>query len=243
MSDLLIQEPPLQVLPSLAVAIGLNDALLLQQLHYWLLKSTHQHDGCKWVYNTIEQWREQFPFWSADTIARALKRLETRGLIRSAHLAKHKWDRTTYFTIEYKAVRSMSASGADPCPQVADMDISSERTSSIRQETTTEMTTESGRKRPARAEFDPDFPINLIVKYAALMGGEQAVRDAVHDAMAHKASDRWKDKQRYVENWLKRDIKQLQQEGEKRGRSGTNPRRAQGNHSEPDLSAFDAFGT
>jgi hypothetical protein len=32
--SLLIEEPPMQVLPSLAAAIGLEEALFLQQLHY-----------------------------------------------------------------------------------------------------------------------------------------------------------------------------------------------------------------
>ena len=36
MSKLLINEQPLQVLPSLAEAIGLNQAIALQQVHYWL---------------------------------------------------------------------------------------------------------------------------------------------------------------------------------------------------------------
>ena len=36
MSNLLIEEPPLQVLPSLALAVGLNEAIILQQMHYWL---------------------------------------------------------------------------------------------------------------------------------------------------------------------------------------------------------------
>lgn len=35
--SLLIEEPPLQILPSLAAAIGLNEAIVLQQL-YWLLQ-------------------------------------------------------------------------------------------------------------------------------------------------------------------------------------------------------------
>ena len=36
MSRLLINENPLQVLPTLAVKIGLNEAMILQQMHYWL---------------------------------------------------------------------------------------------------------------------------------------------------------------------------------------------------------------
>ena len=36
MSNLLINESPLQVLPTLATYIGLNEAIFLQQVHYWL---------------------------------------------------------------------------------------------------------------------------------------------------------------------------------------------------------------
>jgi len=36
MSKLLIDEYPLQVLPSLAVIYGLNEAIILQQVHYWI---------------------------------------------------------------------------------------------------------------------------------------------------------------------------------------------------------------
>ena len=35
-SPLLINEHPLMVLPSLATAVGLNQAIVLQQVHYWL---------------------------------------------------------------------------------------------------------------------------------------------------------------------------------------------------------------
>ena len=47
MSNLLTQEPPLQVLPSLAVAIGLNEAIVLQQVHYLLNYATTTKDDKK----------------------------------------------------------------------------------------------------------------------------------------------------------------------------------------------------
>lgn len=36
MSKLLINEPPLQVLPSFAQNIGLHEVIILQQVHYWV---------------------------------------------------------------------------------------------------------------------------------------------------------------------------------------------------------------
>ena len=45
MGNLLINEPPLQVLPSLAAKIGLDNAIFIQQLHYWLLIIKHLTNG------------------------------------------------------------------------------------------------------------------------------------------------------------------------------------------------------
>ncbi|WP_186671148.1 hypothetical protein [Sporosarcina sp. BP05] len=51
------------MLPSLAMAVGLNAAILLQQLYFKALISTNVRDGHKWVYKTYEEWKnEEFPF-------------------------------------------------------------------------------------------------------------------------------------------------------------------------------------
>ncbi|HDE3362621.1 TPA: DnaD domain protein, partial [Staphylococcus aureus] len=41
MNKLLIDDYPIQVLPKLAELIGLNEAIVLQQIHYWLNNSKH----------------------------------------------------------------------------------------------------------------------------------------------------------------------------------------------------------
>ncbi len=105
--SLLYSENPLVVNPELAEKIGLNEAIVLQQLHYWSQKSTIEHDGYVWVYNTIEQWREQFRFFSADTIKRTLKKLKEAGLVRVERLSKDKRDRTNYYAIDYKKLESL----------------------------------------------------------------------------------------------------------------------------------------
>ena len=37
MNSYLINEYPLQVLPSLCKKVGINEAIFIQELHYWLL--------------------------------------------------------------------------------------------------------------------------------------------------------------------------------------------------------------
>ena len=109
MSKLLINEPPLQVLPSLAVLIGLNEAIALQQLHYWLSPDRKPKviDGMPWVYNSASSWHKQFPFWSMPTIWRIFDNLEENGLIKSGNFNRSRFDRTKWYTINYSALEDL----------------------------------------------------------------------------------------------------------------------------------------
>jgi len=103
MSKLLIDDNPLQVLPKLAEAIGLNEAIVVQQLHYWLNKSTNEYDGKKWVYNTYAEWKEtNFPFWSVQLIGNIFRSLEEIGLVISKQINKKEWNRRKWYTLNYK---------------------------------------------------------------------------------------------------------------------------------------------
>lgn len=106
--ELLIQEPPLQVLPSLAKAIGLNEAIVLQQIHYWLQKSSKVRDGDKWIYNTMESWQKQFPFWSIATVKRVFRSLEKSGLLIVANYNRASFDRTKWYRIDYQKLERVS---------------------------------------------------------------------------------------------------------------------------------------
>lgn len=125
MSRLLIDELPLQVLPSLAREIGLNEAIMLQQMHYWLIKSSHEFEGVKWFYKTLEDWQTEFPFWSAMTIRRTLTNLEKQKVIRIGNFNKKKFDKTKWYTIEYQCVnrrcvqyeQTMCSNRTDGCVQ------------------------------------------------------------------------------------------------------------------------------
>ncbi|CAM3286666.1 conserved phage C-terminal domain-containing protein [Filibacter tadaridae] len=101
--NLLIEESPLQVLPSLVMEVGLNEAIVLQQLYFLSLISTEVRDGHKWVYKTVDEWKnEEFQFWSVDTIKRAIRRLEDSGyIISTASLNRTKMDKTKCYRINY----------------------------------------------------------------------------------------------------------------------------------------------
>lgn len=109
--NLLINEYPLLVLPNLAREIGLNEAIFIQQLHYWLNgKSAKVKDGKKWVYNTYEDWQEQFPFWSVPTIKRIVSKLREKKLIATNNYNKFKYDKTLWYSINYDELNKIEQS-------------------------------------------------------------------------------------------------------------------------------------
>ena len=111
-TQLLINEPPLQVLPTLAKLIGLNEAIFLQQLHYWLRTSKHDHEGRSWVYNTYDEWHAQLSFYSLRTIKTIIANLQRKKLIIVKKLSSKALDRTNYFTIDYDQLAQVYADWA-----------------------------------------------------------------------------------------------------------------------------------
>lgn len=106
----LIPDYPLIVLPKLAVAIGLNEAIALQQAHYLLGKLQGKTiDGIHWIKMTDQDWGEQFPFWSRSTIRNVIGHLVTdyRVLQTSDHLSDDPMDHSTWYTIEYAALNKL----------------------------------------------------------------------------------------------------------------------------------------
>ena len=111
MSKLLINEFPLQVLPTLAIRIGLNEAIFLQQLHYFLSLSKHEKDGRRWIYNSSADWQAIFPFWSAPTIRRVIASLEEQKLIiTTTKYNKSGFDKRRWFAIDYSALETAEQS-------------------------------------------------------------------------------------------------------------------------------------
>lgn len=124
-STLLLDSRPLVIIPELAVAIGLNEAIFLQQLHYWLKRGDSRgdigvvYDGRRWIYNTILDWHKQFPFLSERTLQRVIGKLAESKLVITDTLARitavarqtghDPRDRITFYTIDYERLACVAA--------------------------------------------------------------------------------------------------------------------------------------
>ena len=177
--SLLISEPPLQVLPSLAVKIGLNEAIILQQVHYWLLKSNNIRDGYKWVYNSYSEWNKQFPFFSRNTMIRALNSLEKQGLLITANYNKAGFDKTKWYRIDYEKLvgKRSTQNGYTSNPKWVDGDTQNGQTNTNR---LPENTTENNNKHsashsnaPSVSQLEEEFE-ELWSKYPNKKGKKQA---------------------------------------------------------------------
>ena len=100
--QLLISDKSLILLPKLAVKIGLNEAVFLQQLHFWLVRSKNSIDGKIWVYKTFEEWRKEMPFLSVRTLKRVVSNLKKKKLIMTKQKVHKQW-----YTINYETLKAV----------------------------------------------------------------------------------------------------------------------------------------
>lgn len=108
----LFDDYPIVVDKKLAKIIGLNEAIVLQHIHYWLINNERNginfKEGRYWTFNSIKKWQEEtFYFWSIDTVKRIFKNLEQKGLLIAGNFNKKGYDRTKWYTIDYQKLYSI----------------------------------------------------------------------------------------------------------------------------------------
>lgn len=208
MSNLLISEPPLQVLPSLAVKVGLNEAIILQQFHYWLQRSKNIHDGYRWIYNSYKEWNKQFPFFSERTLRRAINSLEKQGYIITGNYNKAGFDNTKWYRVNYEKLMDSPRGQNDQTssPNWTGGSGQNDQTNTNRlPETTTENT-----KNYSPAKDEPSFPWESIIDYLNEKAGKHYRHTEANKRLVmarHKEGFSAEDMRQVIDNqcaeWLK----------------------------------------
>ena len=148
--SLLIKNRPLLFSPELARRVGLNEAIALQQVAYWVreTESGVDYDGKRWIYNTYASWSKQFPFWSEDTIKRTMQSLKNHGLILVEQLNKAQHDRTNFYTIDEGSIHLIDEGKTAPSTRA--------QSPVLHTEITTETTTKNSSHQQAADEIPYD---------------------------------------------------------------------------------------
>lgn len=94
-----------------ATQYGVNCAVLLQNIYYWVEKNQannkHFHDGYYWTYNSNKAFRQQFEYMTAKQIRHTLEVLQNEGLILTGNYNKG-CDRTLWYTVTEKGFNILS---------------------------------------------------------------------------------------------------------------------------------------
>lgn len=104
MSMYLFDEQPILANKALARELGLNEALVMQQINYWIeinkRSGKNYHDGKYWTYNSIRAWQENdFDYMSVDTVKRTFTKLAKAGYLLVGNYNKDPRDKTKWYTI------------------------------------------------------------------------------------------------------------------------------------------------
>ena len=101
--SLLDKDSPRLYRPRVAVALGsIIDAAVLEQIDYWLARSTKEWGGYRWVYKTRSELAKELGL-KEHQVRRSLDRLRARDLLIAIENPHHRWDRTLWWRIDYHA--------------------------------------------------------------------------------------------------------------------------------------------
>jgi hypothetical protein len=102
----LMDETPINFYAGLAEVIGVNEAIVLQQIWFYINvnreneSDRHYHDGKWWVYNSYEQWAKKFFRWLTPRgVQNVILHLEKLKILESTQGVSDKYDRRKWYTV------------------------------------------------------------------------------------------------------------------------------------------------
>ena len=86
----------------IAAIFGSTQAQILNQIQYWISKCGREikNETGLWIYNSLREWQNQFPYYSESTIRRKFKHLESLGVLKSKKANAKRWNQTKWYSID-----------------------------------------------------------------------------------------------------------------------------------------------
>lgn len=169
-SRLLVGGRRLLLLPRLVGLVGLNEAIVLQQVRYYLEDERQPRlaHGQRWVRTPIDRWQSRdFPFWTTRTIERTFASLIAQGLIIARQLDLVTGDATNSYTIVWTNLEALDYRGSMP----QDDGLVSAR----HQDTPGQYPLKARPELPASTYLDEEDLLPISVRLAELLGLDEAV--------------------------------------------------------------------
>lgn len=212
--------------PLIATQVGLNAAVIYQNLLFWIEKNeANDHnlkDGRYWTYNSIAAFAKLFPYFTEKQIRTALDKLLNAGLILKGNYSKDRYDRTAWYALNLPICRSRQID-----PPIGDIDAFALKGERIASEGKSLRNRYNPDKKPyvapagAQAAAHDDFdkiwaafpedrrrgkPACIEYLYAAIAAGfyPDEIKDAAH-AYAQETAGFTRSKVSFSDNWFRQE--------------------------------------
>ena len=84
-----------------ALKYGVNESIMISNFQFWILKNkangTNFHDGRTWTYNSVNAFKEIFPYWNNGQIRRCLESLVNQKVLVKGDYNKNRYERTLWY--------------------------------------------------------------------------------------------------------------------------------------------------
>lgn len=186
----LLDEPTISFYPTLAAILGVNEAIVIQQIHFYMTLNRHKrsqrhhHNNRWWVYNSYKQWIEdEFTWLSERGLQNVILGLEKTGVLLSMQGVERATDRRKWYSIDYAALTAIIQKWEMQHTKNVSSDIiqkmyddNTQNLYDVYTENTTDKTTEKKARGAARATSKP--------KKATIPAQQMnAMKDAIVQAM------------------------------------------------------------
>ena len=146
---------------SLAQEYGIEEAILINNLFYWIHKNAcnnkHCHEERFWTYNTTKAFAALFPYMNETKIFRSLKHLEECGFIIKGNFNEMKMDRTCWYAFTDFGVDVLCNLGYDAMHFVKMKNAYSQNEITLPNSNTTNKNKNKESITPKRNEYSEDF--------------------------------------------------------------------------------------
>ena len=180
----------------LAQKLGVNEAIFLQNIVFWLLKNkangSNYYDGRYWTYNSHKAFKELFPFWTENQIRRILESLFEKCVILKGNYNSSPYNKTKWYALSDKYVYLIGLSSQSDMANLPDVDdenagclIGTDIKPDSKQQI---INTDSTTKSKAQNKFAPPTPEEI----SAFMQDRGVDSFTVDDFYLHYLSNGWK---------------------------------------------------
>lgn len=88
--------------------VGVEEAIMFNNINFWINKNrgkkNHFHKGKDWMYCSVREFKDRYPFWTEAKIKRILRNLKKKDYILIDTFNRYGPDKTKWYTISEKGL-------------------------------------------------------------------------------------------------------------------------------------------